>query len=500
MADDKALTTRAADFSAWYNEIVQRAELADYSPVRGSMIIRPYGYGIWENMQRALDDMFKATGHQNAYFPLFIPLSFITREAEHVEGFAKEMALVTHTRLIKGPDGTLVPDPESKLEEPLVVRPTSETIIYDAFSKWVQSYRDLPLLINQWANVVRWEMRTRLFLRTSEFLWQEGHTAHATEAEAEEEALRMLGVYREFQDNWLALGVLTGLKSPAETFPGAVRTYAVEALMQDNRALQSGTSHMLGQNFARQFDLKFQAESGQEEYAWNTSWGVSTRMVGGLIMSHGDDGGLILPPRIAPIQVVIVPIYRKDEERTMVMEKAEFIANALRAEKVRVHIDARDGLKPGPKYYEWERKGVPMRIEIGPRDVAAQKVMTVMRTEWSGGERKEAMEDAVAITMVPKRLEEYQQFLLRRSIERREASSHRGIDHYDRLREIIEGDGGFVYAGWCGSADCELKVKEDTKATIRVLPSAEFRSEDAPKLCVVCGRASQTEAVWARAY
>ena len=500
MADDKALTTRAADFSAWYNEIVQRAELADYSPVRGSMIIRPYGYGIWENMQRALDDMFKETGHQNAYFPLFIPLSFITREAEHVEGFAKEMALVTHTRLIKGPDGTLIPDPESKLEEPLVVRPTSETIIYDAFSKWVQSYRDLPLLINQWANVVRWEMRTRLFLRTAEFLWQEGHTAHATEAEAEEEATRMLGVYREFQDNWLALGVITGQKSPAEKFPGADRTYALEALMQDNRALQCGTSHMLGQNFARQFDLKFQAESGQEEYAWNTSWGVSTRMVGGLVMTHGDDSGLVLPPRIAPIQVVIVPIYRKDEERTLVMEKAQFIANALRAEKVRVHIDARDTMKPGPKYYEWERKGVPMRIEIGPRDVAAQKLMTVMRTEWSGGERKESLDELAAMTLIPQRLDAYQRFLLQRAVERREASSHRGIEDYDRLREIVEGDGGFVYTGWCGSAECEQKVKEDTKATIRVLPSAEFRSEDAPKRCTVCGSASHAEAVWARAY
>ncbi|MBR9988973.1 MAG: proline--tRNA ligase [Gemmatimonadetes bacterium] len=500
MADDKALTTREADFSAWYNEIVQRAELADYSPVRGSMIIRPYGYGIWENMQRALDDMFKATGHQNAYFPLFIPLSFITREAEHVEGFAKEMALVTHTRLIKDADGTLVPDPASKLDEPLVVRPTSETIIYDAFSRWVQSYRDLPLLINQWANVVRWEMRTRMFLRTSEFLWQEGHTAHATEAEAEEEATRMLGVYREFQDDWLALGVITGVKSPAEKFPGADRTYSLEALMQDNKALQCGTSHMLGQNFARQFDLKFQAESGQEEYAWNTSWGVSTRMVGGVVMTHGDDSGLVLPPRVAPIQVVIVPIYRKDEERTLVLEKAEFVANALRAERVRVHIDARDSMKPGPKYYEWERKGVPMRIEIGPRDVAAQKVMTVMRTEWTGGDRKEAMDETAAITVIPKRLEDYQRFLLKRSIERREAASHRGIDDYDAMRTIIEGDGGFVYSGWCGSEDCERKVKDELKATIRVLPSEEFRSPDQPQQCVVCGGASQAEAVWARAY
>jgi prolyl-tRNA synthetase len=500
MADDKALTTRAADFSAWYNEVVLRAELADYSPVRGSMIIRPYGYGIWENMQRALDDMFKATGHQNAYFPLFIPLSFITREAAHVEGFAKEMALVTHTRLIKGADGALVPDPASKLEEPLVVRPTSETIIYDAFSKWVQSYRDLPLLINQWANVVRWEMRTRLFLRTSEFLWQEGHTAHATEAEAEEEATRMLGVYREFQDNWLALGVITGVKTPAEKFPGADRTYALEALMQDNRALQCGTSHMLGQNFARQFELKFQAESGQEEYAWNTSWGSTTRLIGALVMTHGDDNGLVLPPRIAPIQVVIVPIYRKDEERALVMQKAEAIASGLRAERVRVHIDARDTMKPGPKYYEWERKGVPMRIEIGPRDVAAQKVMVVMRTDWPGSERKESMDELAAMTAIPGRLAEYQQFLLKRAIDRRESASHRGVQNYADLRAIVEGDGGFVFAGWCGSAECEEKVKAETKATIRVLPSEEFRSAEAPTRCVVCSGASQVEAVWARAY
>src|SRR5688572_9595200 len=303
MADDKALTTRAEDFSAWYNEIVQRAELADYSPVRGCMVIRPYGYAIWELMQRALDDMFKATGHQNAYFPLFIPLSFIAREAKHVEGFAKEMALVTHTRLIQDEDGNLIVDPDSKLDEPLIVRPTSETIIYDAFSKWVQSYRDLPQLINQWGNVVRWEMRTRLFLSTAEFLWQEGHTAHATEAEAEAEARQMIGVYSEFQDNWLGLGVITGAKSPAEKFPGADTTYALETMMQDNRALQSGTSHMLGQNFSKQFDLKFQSEAGTEEYAWNTSWGSTTRLIGALVMTHGDDNGLVLPPRVAPIQV-----------------------------------------------------------------------------------------------------------------------------------------------------------------------------------------------------
>ena len=500
MAEDKGLTSRAADFSAWYNEVIQRAELADYSPVRGCMIIRPNGYGIWELMQRALDDMFKATGHQNAYFPLFIPLSFIAREAEHVEGFAKEMALVTHTRLIHGPDGELIPDPESKLEEPLVVRPTSETIIYDAFAKWVQSYRDLPLLINQWANVVRWEMRTRLFLRTAEFLWQEGHTAHASEADAEEEATLILGIYRRFQDDWLALGVITGVKSPAEKFPGADRTYALEALMQDNRALQCGTSHMLGQNFARQFELKFQTENGQEEYAWNTSWGVSTRMIGGVIMAHGDDTGLVLPPRVAPLQAVIVPIYRTDEERALVLEKASAIAGGLRGRGVRVHVDARDNLKPGPKYYEWERKGVPLRIEIGPRDVAAGKLMLVLRREFPGLTRKESLPEALALEVLPDRLESYQQALLSAAVQRREENSYRGLESYRRLREIVEGTGGFAYAGWCGSADCEAKVKEDTKATIRVLPSAEFRTPESPRTCIVCGEAARAEAVWARAY
>jgi prolyl-tRNA synthetase len=500
MADEKGLTSRADDFSAWYNEIVQRAELADYSPVRGSMVIRPYGYAIWELMQRALDDMFKATGHQNAYFPLFIPQSFISREAEHVEGFAKEMAIVTHSRLMKGPDGGLVPDPASKLEEPLIVRPTSETIIYAMFAKWVQSYRDLPLLINQWANVVRWEMRTRLFLRTLEFLWQEGHTAHATEAEAEEETLRILGLYRDFMENWMAMPPLLGRKSESEKFPGAVRTYACEALMQDNRALQAGTSHMLGQNFARQFDLKFQTESGGEDYAYNTSWGVSTRLVGGLVMTHGDDGGLILPPRLAPIQVVIVPIYRTDEERTLTVEKAEQVATGLRAGQVRVYVDARDNLKPGPKYYEWERKGVPVRIEIGPKDIAKQQLMLVLRVTPGELQRKEPIAEASVGTVVAERLAALQHGLLDAALRRREENSHRGLTGYALLRERIEDAGGFVFAGWCGSADCELKVKEDTKATIRVLPLDEFRSPERPAQCVVCGTATGTEAVWARAY
>ncbi len=497
MAEEKALTTRADDFSAWYNEVVLRSELADYSPVRGCMVIRPYGYGLWENMRDALDAMFKATGHQNAYFPLLIPQSYITREAEHVEGFAKEMALVTHTRLIAGEDGALVPDPASKLEEPLVIRPTSETIIYDMFAKWVQSYRDLPLLINQWANVVRWEMRTRLFLRTAEFLWQEGHTAHASADEAEAEARRMLGVYRDFMENWMAMPVITGEKSDSEKFPGAERTYACEGLMQDNRALQAGTSHMLGQNFSRQFDLKFQAESGQEEYAWNTSWGVSTRLVGALVMTHGDDRGLVLPPRLAPYQVVIVPIFRKEEEREAVMNAVARVKDDLGTVGARVHVDDRDNLTPGARYWEWERKGVPLRIEIGPRDVAKSQVVLVRRF---GGDGKEFVSMEAAPERVRQGLDDMQDALLEAARRRREENSHRGVADYERFREIIDGPGGFVYAGWCGSAACEEKVKDDTKATIRVLPMEEFRSDEAPTRCLVCGEAASEEVVWARAY
>lgn len=488
MADEKGLTPRARDFSAWYNEIVQRAELADYSPVRGSMVIRPYGYAIWENMQRALDDMFKQTGHQNAYFPLLIPQSFLEREKEHIKGFAPEVAVVTHAG-------------GKKLDEPLVIRPTSETIIYAMFAKWVQSYRDLPLLINQWANVVRWELRTRLFLRTAEFLWQEGHTAHATDAEAEAETLRMLRVYREFMENWMAMPPVTGQKTEAERFAGAVRTYSCEAMMQDNRALQAGTSHNLGQNFARQFDFRFQSESGGEEYAWNTSWGVSTRLVGALVMTHGDDAGLVLPPLLAPVQVVIVPIYRSDDERAIVREKADAVAAKLRQEGVRVHVDARDTLKPGPKFYEWERKGVPMRVEIGPRDVARQRLTVVMRISPRPDEpRKEEMDEAAALMAIPGRLEAFQSDLLAMALERRERNSHRGVTDYDKFREIFEDAGGFVYTGWCGSSSCEEKVKEETKATIRVIPDIEFRTPESPSRCLVCGEAAAAEVVWARAY
>jgi prolyl-tRNA synthetase len=494
---DKSLTTQAEDFSAWYNEVVLRAELADYSPVRGCMVIRPYGYRLWELMRDQLDLRFKETGHQNAYFPLFIPQSFLAREAEHVEGFAKEAAIVTHTRLKVVEGEGLVPDPDSKLEEPLIVRPTSETIIYEMFAKWVQSYRDLPLLYNQWANVVRWEMRTRLFLRTTEFLWQEGHTAHVNEAEAEAETRRMLGVYREFMEEWMAMPVLTGRKSESEKFAGALRTYSCEAMMADKKALQAGTSHNLGQNFSRQFDLKFASEAGAEEYAWNTSWGVSTRMVGGLVMTHGDDRGLVMPPRLAPIQVVIVPIFRKEEERERVMGKAREIVARLGA--LRTHIDDRENMSPGAKFYEWEMKGVPFRIEVGPKDIDKGQLVLARRIP-EGEQRKEFLPESEVLGGIHERLEAYQAFLLERARERREANSHRGVDSMERLTAIMEGEGGFVYAGWCGADTCEDRVKAETKATIRVIPDEEFRSATAPERCLACGDPAVHEAVWARAY
>ena len=482
MADVRALTPRATDFSAWYNELIARAELADYSPVRGCMVIRPNGYAIWEQMQRALDQMFKDTGHQNAYFPLFIPQSFLAREAQHVKGFAPETAVVTHGG-------------GKELEEPLVIRPTSETIIYAMYAKWIQSYRDLPLLINQWANVVRWEMRTRLFLRTTEFLWQEGHTAHATEAEAEEEAQRMLGVYRTFMEEWMAMPVVTGRKTDSERFAGALRTYSCEALMQDNKALQAGTSHHLGQNFARAFEVTFQTAAGGLDHVWNTSWGVSTRLVGALIMTHGDDAGLVCPPRLAQYQVVIVPIYRTDEERASVTAAADSLRQEIAAGGIRVHLDARDGMKPGAKYYEWEGRGVPLRIEVGPRDVAAGSVMLARRT----GGKKEPLPMAGIAPRLVSIMERMQADLLETSRARREAASIRGATKEQFLAHL-EGDGGFVYAGFCGRAECEAEIKEQTKATIRVLPDEEFRSPVSPTTCMWCGRPSVAEAVWAKAY
>ena len=482
MAETKALTTRAADFSAWYNELIARAQLADYSPVRGCMVIRPNGYAIWEQMQQALVGMFKETGHQNAYFPLFIPQSFLAREAEHVEGFAPELAVVTHGG-------------GKELEEPLVVRPTSETIIYSMFGKWIQSYRDLPLLINQWANVVRWELRTRLFLRTTEFLWQEGHTAHATEAEAEEETIRMLGVYRRFAEEWMAMPVITGRKTEGERFAGALRTYAIEALMQDNKALQAGTSHNLGQNFARAFEVTFQTAEGGLDHVWSTSWGVSTRLVGALIMTHSDDAGLICPPRLAQWQVVIVPIHRTDQERADVLATTERVLRELRAGGIRTHLDSREGLKPGAKYYEWEARGVPLRLEIGPRDVAAGTAMLARRV----GAKKEPVSLVGIVPRIESEMAQMQALLLDTALARREAASIRGATRA-QLVERMEGEGGFVYGGFCGDAACEAEIKEQTKATIRVLPDEEFRSPEAPAACLWCGRPSQAEAVWAKAY
>jgi len=489
MADDKKLTKRTEDFSAWYNEVVLRAELADYSPVRGCMVIRPRGYGIWERMQQQLDTMFKDTGHENAYFPLFIPEGFMNKEAEHVEGFAPETAVVTHGG-------------GKKLEEPLIVRPTSETIIYAMYAKWVQSYRDLPILINQWANVVRWEMRTRLFLRTLEFLWQEGHTAHATHDEAEEEARRMLGVYRDFMEGWMAMPVVTGIKTNAEKFAGALRTYSCEGMMQDNKALQAGTSHNLGQNFARAFELKFQTEAGGTDYAWNTSWGVSTRLVGGLVMTHGDDNGLRVPPLLAPIEIVIVPIWRTEEDKGRVKAAAHLVKESMLGwerrvpGRLRVHVDDREGMKPGAKYYEWELRGIPVRIELGPRDLDQNQAIMVRRDT---GEKKPVSLGAVGEDAADL-LHQIQESMLIDARERREQHSIRGGISYDKFREIMDGEGGFVYAGWCSDVACETAIKEETKATIRVLPDEEFRSAEPPTKCLKCGRPSTAEALWAKAY
>jgi prolyl-tRNA synthetase len=459
-----------------------RAELADYSPVRGCMVIRPNGYAIWEQMQRALDQMFKDTGHQNAYFPLFIPMSFLAKEAEHVEGFAPECAVVTHGG-------------GKELDEPLVVRPTSETIIYAMYAKWIQSYRDLPVLINQWANVVRWEMRTRLFLRTTEFLWQEGHTAHATEAEAEAEARQMLRVYRTFMEGWMAMPVLTGIKTNSERFAGALRTFSCEALMQDRKALQAGTTHNLGQNFAKAFEVTFQNADGGLDYVWNTSWGVSTRLVGALVMTHGDDRGLITPPRLAQYQVVIVPIYKSDEERTQVLEAADRVLKDLRQAGVRAHLDARDGLKPGAKYYEWEGRGVPLRLEIGPRDVAGGTAMLARRT----GGKKEPLPMAGLGQSLLGIMEKLQSELLEAARTRREQASIRGVNKAQFI-EFMAGEGGFAYGGFCGDEKCEMDIKDQTKATIRVLPDEEFRSPVAPTKCMWCDAPSVGEAVWAKAY
>ena len=481
MGKNKQLTSRSEDFSAWYNEIIFRAELADHSPVKGSMVIRPWGYAIWENMQRALDDMFKETGHQNVYLPLLIPMSFIEKEKDHVEGFKPELVVVTHAG-------------GKELEEALVVRPTSETVVMSMMGKWIQSYRDLPMKLNQWANVMRWELRTRLFLRTSEFLWQEGHTMHANSEEAEEHTQTMLGVYRCFMEDWMAMPPVTGLKSESEKFAGAIKSYSCEAMMQDNKALQAGTSHFLGQNFSRQFDVRFQSAKGKEEYGWNTSWGVSTRLIGGLIMTHGDDMGLILPPKIAPTQVIVIPV--KDMENGSVLEKANSICSELKSQGIRAEVDDRDFINPGSKFYEWERKGVPIRLEIGPRDLESSQVVLVQRI----GGKKEIIPHAEAVATMPSRLEQFQDLLLEMAMTRREVNSHRGVTEIGEIKEIMEQSGGFVYTGWSGDPEVEQNIKELTGATLRCLPSEEFQSAKIPTDCIGGKEKSEMEVVWAKAY
>ncbi len=473
------LTSQGEDFSKWYNEIVQKADLADYSPVRGSMVIKPYGYTLWERIREELDRRFKATGHVNAYFPLFIPMGFLQKESEHVEGFSPELAVVT----IGG---------GSELEEPLVVRPTSETIIGHMYAKWIQSYRDLPVLINQWANVVRWEMRTRLFLRTTEFLWQEGHTAHATKEEAMEETLRMLDVYTDFAVNEAAIPVIPGQKSESEKFAGAVASYTIEAMMKDGKALQSGTSHFLGQNFARAFDIKYLDENNELQHVWTTSWGVSTRMVGAVVMTHGDDQGLVLPPRLAPIQVVIVPIWRKDKERAEVLEAAERIHEELQGQ-VRVELDRREGVSPGWKFNDWEMRGVPLRIEIGPRDIANQKVM-LARRDIPGREGKTSVSMAELGETIPQMLDVIQRAIYEKALAFRESHTV-DVSTYEELKEAVET--GFARAWWAGDTEDEAQIKEETKATIRCIP---LDQPGGTGTCIYTGEKADKIAIFGRAY
>jgi prolyl-tRNA synthetase len=470
------ITKRSADYNQWYIDIVTRAEMADYAPVKGCMVIRPWGYAIWERMQRALDDMFKDTGHSNCYFPLLIPQSFLEKEAEHVEGFGPECAVVTHG------GGKL-------LEEPLVIRPTSETIIWAMYKKWIQSWRDLPLLYNQWANVVRWEMRTRLFLRTAEFLWQEGHTAHATAKEAMEEAERILGIYRVFSEQWMAMPVLSGRKSEGQKFPGAEITFTIEALMQDGKALQAGTSHYLAQNFAKAFDVQFQNREGQLEYVYATSWGVSTRLVGALVMSHSDDAGLVLPPKLAPLQVVVIPILKADADNAGILAAAYRVAEPF-GDAVRVRVDDRDNVSPGWKFNEWELKGVPIRIEIGPKDLEKGQAVLVRRD--TGQKTPTAMDDVSF--QVPGILEEIQESLLRKARERLE-SGCRKAESCEEFKRIIE-EGGFIYAPWCGRRECEDRISEETKATIRLLPEGAEEGG----ACIACGKGPAKRVPFARAY
>jgi prolyl-tRNA synthetase len=477
----KNITPRKENYSQWYLDVISAGKLADYAPVKGCMVIRPSGFAIWEAMQARLDRMFKETGHVNAYFPLLIPKHFMEKEAEHVEGFSPECAVVTHGG-------------GKELEEPLMIRPTSETVIGHMYSQWIQSYRDLPVLINQWCNVLRWEMRTRLFLRTSEFLWQEGHTAHETEEEAQEETMRMLEIYRRFQEEDLAIPVIPGLKTESEKFPGAIATYCIEAMMQDGKALQAGTSHNLGQNFAKAFDITFLDRKNEQSHAWTTSWGVSTRMIGGLIMTHSDDDGLIIPPRIAPVQVVIIPIFTNDSERAETKAFAESIAERLhsRLDRLKVVIDHRDDLRPAEKFFHWLQQGIPVRIEVGPRDVAKQCGMVARRDV----REKESIELESITAHVCDLLEKIQENLFQRALEFREQNTRRA-KNYEEFCEIMKKEGGFVMAHWNGSPEVEAKIKGDTKATIRCIP---LDSEPVPGKCMVTGEPSEREVVFAVAY
>lgn len=488
----KQLTPRSADYNQWYQDLVLKADLAENSAVRGCMVIKPYGYAIWEKMQRQLDDMFKETGHVNAYFPLFIPKSFLSKEAEHVEGFAKECAVVTHHRLMNDPNGKgVVVDPEAKLEEELIVRPTSETIIWNTYRNWIQSYRDLPILCNQWANVVRWEMRTRLFLRTAEFLWQEGHTAHATSKEAEEETIRMINVYATFAEEFMAMPVIKGVKSANERFAGAIETYSIEALMQDGKALQAGTSHFLGQNFARAFDVKFADKEGKMDYVWATSWGVSTRLIGALIMAHSDDNGLVLPPKLAPFQVVIVPIYKGEEQLAAIDAKVEEIVKSLKALGISVKYDNSDNKKPGWKFSEYELKGVPVRLAIGSRDMENNTAEVARRDTLT----KETVSLDNIDQYIKNLLDDIQANIYKKAYDYR-AGAIVNVDTYDEFKEKIE-DGGFIMAHWDGTSETEEKIKMETKATIRCIP---LEGDKTPGKCMVTGKPSKQRVIFARAY
>ncbi|TXG35096.1 proline--tRNA ligase [Seonamhaeicola maritimus] len=490
----KKLTSRAEDYSKWYNELVVKADLAENSAVRGCMVIKPYGYAIWEKMQAELDRMFKETGHQNAYFPLFVPKSLFEAEEKNAEGFAKECAVVTHYRLQNDPDkpGKLRVDPEARLEEELVVRPTSEAIIWNTYKNWIQSYRDLPILVNQWANVVRWEMRTRLFLRTAEFLWQEGHTAHATEAEAIEETKLMNNVYATFVENFMAIPVIQGVKTESERFAGAVDTYCIEALMQDGKALQAGTSHFLGQNFAKAFDVKYANKEGKQDYVWATSWGVSTRLMGALIMTHSDDNGLVLPPNLAPYQVVIVPIYRNDEQFEAISKVAEDIISDLRDRSISVKFDKRDTLRPGAKFAQHELQGVPLRIAIGPKDLENETVELARRDTLS---KQTVILDRISV-VIEDLLEEIQESLFKRALDYRNNHITK-VDDFDSFKKVLETKGGFISAHWDGTNETEDKIKELTKATIRCIP-LESESEDG--VCVYSGNPSKGRVLFAKAY